>query len=37
GSGAWLLYPSRSWLPAKVRVTIDFLRERLSAPDGTRG
>jgi DNA-binding transcriptional LysR family regulator len=33
GSGAWLLYPSRNWLPAKVRVTIDFLRERLALPD----
>ncbi|OYU14177.1 MAG: LysR family transcriptional regulator [Alphaproteobacteria bacterium PA4] len=29
GSGVWLIYPSRSWLPAKVRVTIDFLRDRL--------
>ncbi len=33
GSGIWLLYPSRAWLPAKVRVTIDFLREHLPAAD----
>lgn len=25
-TAAWALYPSRSYLPAKVRVTIDFLR-----------
>lgn len=29
GSGAWLLYPSRSYLPVKVRAVIDFLRPRL--------
>jgi DNA-binding transcriptional LysR family regulator len=29
-TAAWLLYPSRSYLPAKVRVTIDFLKEKLS-------
>ena len=28
-TGAWALYPSRSFTPRKVRVTIDFLRERL--------
>lgn len=28
-TGAWALYPSRSFLPMKVRVTIDFLREKL--------
>ncbi|WP_417686087.1 LysR family transcriptional regulator [Roseibium sp.] len=28
-TGAWALYPSRTFLPRKVRVTIDFLRERL--------
>lgn len=28
-AAAWILYPSRSWLPAKVRATIDFLKERL--------
>ncbi|MEM0949660.1 MAG: LysR family transcriptional regulator [Pseudomonadota bacterium] len=28
-TGAWALYPSRSFLPRKVRVTIDFLRARL--------
>jgi DNA-binding transcriptional LysR family regulator len=30
-TAAWLLYPSRSFLPHKVRVTIDFLREQLGA------
>jgi DNA-binding transcriptional LysR family regulator len=29
-TGAWALYPSRSFLPRKVRVMIDFLREVLS-------
>ncbi len=29
-TAAWLVYPSRAYLPNKVRVTIDFLRERLS-------
>jgi len=28
-TAAWLLYPSRSFLPRKTRVMIDFLRERL--------
>ena len=28
-TAAWLLYPSRSYLPQKVRVTIDFLKARL--------
>ena len=28
-TGAWALYPSRSYLPHKVRAMIDFLRERL--------
>ena len=27
-TAAWLLYPSRAYLPRKVRVTIDFLREQ---------
>jgi DNA-binding transcriptional LysR family regulator len=27
-TAAWLVYPSRSYLPAKVRVMIDFLKER---------
>lgn len=30
-TGAWALYPSRSYLPHKVRVLIDFLRARLRA------
>lgn len=29
GTAAWLLYPSRAFMPRKVRATIDFLRERL--------
>ena len=32
-TGAWALYPSRSFLPRKVRVMIDFLRQRLNAAD----
>jgi len=28
-TGAWALFPSRSYLPLKVRVMIDFLRDRL--------
>jgi DNA-binding transcriptional LysR family regulator len=28
-TAAWLLYPSRRFLPAKTRVVIDFLREQL--------
>ncbi|KIC46229.1 LysR family transcriptional regulator [Tateyamaria sp. ANG-S1] len=28
-TGAWLLYPSRAYLPTKVRAVIDFLRARL--------
>lgn len=30
-TSAWALYPSRSYLPQKVRVMIDFLREKLKA------
>ena len=29
-TAAWVLYPSRSYLPQKVRVTIDFLRASLN-------
>ncbi|WP_211212261.1 LysR family transcriptional regulator [Kiloniella laminariae] len=29
-TGAWLLYPSRNFLPLKVRAAVDFLRPRLS-------
>lgn len=29
-AGAWAIYPSRSYLPQKVRVMIDFMREKLS-------
>lgn len=28
-TAVWLLYPSRKFLPAKTRVTMDFLREKL--------
>jgi DNA-binding transcriptional LysR family regulator len=28
-TAAWLVYPSRAWLPGKVRAMADFLRERL--------
>ena len=28
-TAAWVLYPSRTYLPRKVRVTIDFLRAAL--------
>lgn len=35
-TSAWMLYPSRAYLPAKTRVAIDFLRERL-APLGVTG
>jgi DNA-binding transcriptional LysR family regulator len=28
-TAAWLLYPSRAYLPTKVRVVIDFLRKKL--------
>ncbi|MEM5583459.1 LysR family transcriptional regulator [Roseibium sp. AS2] len=29
-TAAWILYPSRSYLPQKVRVMIDFLKEKIS-------
>lgn len=34
-TGAWAVYPSRPWLPAKVRAMIDFLRQALApgSPD----
>ncbi|MEM9123924.1 MAG: LysR family transcriptional regulator, partial [Pseudomonadota bacterium] len=28
-TAAWILYPSRTYLPQKVRVMIDFLKDRL--------
>jgi len=28
-TAAWLLYPSRAYLPNKVRVMIDFLKQKL--------
>lgn len=34
-TGAWALYPSRSYLPNKVRVMIDFLRDRLTGVDAS--
>ena len=30
-TAAWLLYPSRAYLPSKTRAMIDFLKERLGA------
>jgi DNA-binding transcriptional LysR family regulator len=33
-TAAWLVYPSRAWLPAKVRVAIDFLKEQFGRADG---
>lgn len=33
-SAAWLLYPSRAYLPNKVRVMIDFLKQSLSQEPG---
>lgn len=32
-TAAWALYPSRSYLPRKVRVMIDFLRTNLDSPE----
>jgi DNA-binding transcriptional LysR family regulator len=29
-AAAWIVYPSKSYLPTKVRVMIDFLRQRMS-------
>jgi DNA-binding transcriptional LysR family regulator len=29
-TAAWLLYPSRDYLPRKIRATIDFVREKIS-------
>lgn len=29
-TAAWMIYPTRTYLPQKVRVTIDFLRDKLS-------
>jgi DNA-binding transcriptional LysR family regulator len=35
-TAAWLVYPSRAYLPSKVRVMADFLRERMSAAIGSK-
>ena len=35
-TAAWLLYPSRSYLPHKVRATIEFLRKHLRKERVTR-
>ncbi|WP_422020529.1 LysR family transcriptional regulator [Roseibium sp.] len=32
-TAAWLVYPSRSYLPQKVRAMIDFLREKYGRPE----
>jgi DNA-binding transcriptional LysR family regulator len=29
-TGVWIVYPSREWLPKKVRTTIDFFRNHLA-------
>jgi DNA-binding transcriptional LysR family regulator len=31
GTAAWILYPSRAYVPLKLRVFVDYLRERLGA------
>jgi len=31
-TSAWLVYPSRSYVPVKLRVFIDFLREKVEGP-----
>ena len=36
-TSAWAIYPSRNFLPSKVRVTIDFLREMLAADTAPSG
>lgn len=36
-TAAWLLYPSRSYLPHKVRATIEFLRKHLGKKRVSRG
>lgn len=35
-TAAWLVYPSRAYLPNKVRIAIDFLREHLGGPKPRR-
>jgi DNA-binding transcriptional LysR family regulator len=30
-TGVWLLYPTRTYLPLKVRVMVDFLKVKVSA------
>jgi DNA-binding transcriptional LysR family regulator len=35
-TGAWLVYPSRAYLPSKVRVMIDFLKQRLGPASRAR-
>ena len=35
-TAAWLLYPSRNYLPHKVRATIEFLRKHLGKGRATR-
>jgi DNA-binding transcriptional LysR family regulator len=35
-TAAWLVYPSRAYLPGKVRVVIDFLRESMAGPGSPR-
>jgi DNA-binding transcriptional LysR family regulator len=35
-TGAWLVYPSRAYLPNKVRVMIDFLKQQLGSESTSR-
>lgn len=36
-TAAWLVYPSRSYVPGKVRAMIDYLREEMRGSPTTRG
>jgi len=33
-TGIWLVYPSRSHVPTKVRAFVDFMRKAIDAPEG---
>jgi DNA-binding transcriptional LysR family regulator len=35
-TAAWLVYPSRTYLPGKVRATIDFLKMEFAGSAGLR-
>src|ERR1700694_5623196 len=36
-TAAWIIYPTRTYLPTKVRVMIDFLRSRIAPRPGASG